>query len=438
MTSLGKTEIESLVETGRVHRRVYTDPEIFAAEMERIFGRVWVLVGHDSQVPALGDWVRARIGLRDVVMIRGADGTVRVLHNRCPHRGMAVCVPAKGSGRRLVCPYHGWAFDTAGNLVGVPQPDGYNGGFETGAAHRSMAAVARVESRRGFVFASLADSGPALDDFLGDISDTLDNFCDRAPEGEVEMVGAPLRQTFAGNWKLHMENAVDTVHPGFVHRSSVEAAKSHISTTGSTETADQAIQMFNANGFSLKDWDSIGIHGYDGGHVFMDGFYRGGIIDPDRRDPVFDEYRKRMIAAYGEERTHRIFARETFNNLIYPNISINTRFQQLRVIRPVAVDRTDIHSYVFRLKGAPEEMFQTAVKFVSTANSPASPVLADDLAVFEQLQIGLNSEGVEWVDLSRRLGREETYGNRGTRDRATSELPMRTMLGAWRRYMAAA
>ena len=438
MTAPERSEIESLVETGRVHRRVYTDPELFALEMERIFGRVWVLVGHDSQVGEPGDWIRANIGLRDVVMIRGEDGEIRVFHNRCPHRGMTVCVPAKGGGRRLVCPYHGWAFDTAGKLLGVPQPGGYDGGFDTDDARYSMAAVARVESYRGFVFASLAADGPTLAEYLGEISDTLDNFCDRAPEGEVELVGLPLRQTFEGNWKLHMENSVDAVHPGFVHRSSVESAQGFIAEAGSAETADQAIQMFNANGFTLNEWDSIGIHGYDGGHVFMDGFYRGGVIDPDRKDPVFQEYKARMAAAYGEERMNRIFARETFNNLIYPNLSFNTRFQQLRVIRPVSVDRTDIHSYVFRLKGAPEEMFHTAVKFVSTANSPASPVLADDLAVFEQLQTGLGSEGVEWVDLSRRSGREEPFGNRGIRDRATSELPMRTMLGAWRRYMAAA
>lgn len=438
MVAIGRSEIESLVETDRVHRRVYTDPEIFALEMERIFGRAWVLVGHDSQIRDEGDWIRTAIGLRDVVAIRGLDGEIRVLHNRCPHRGMAVCVPPKGGGRRLVCPYHGWAFDPAGRLLGVPQPGGYDNGFDIGDARHSMAAVARVESYRGFVFASLAAEGPTLTDYLGEICDTLDNFCDRAPDGEVEMVDAPLRQTFEGNWKLHMENSVDAVHPGFVHQSSVDAAKDYIADTGASETADQAIQMFNANGFTLNEWDSIGIHGYDGGHVFMDGFYRGGIIDPDRKDPVFQEYKARMTAAYGEEGMNRIFARETFNNLIYPNISINTRFQQLRVIRPVSVDRTDIHSYVFRLRGAPEEMFHTAVKFVSTANSPASPVLADDLAVFEQLQIALNSEGIEWIDLSRRSGCEEPFGNRGRSDRATSELPMRTMLGAWRRYMAAA
>ncbi len=433
MTELSRNDIESLVEPDRVHRRVYTDPELFALEIERIFGRVWIFVGHDSQVPTPGDWVRTRLGPHDVVMIRHSDETVRVLRNRCAHRAMTVCVHPRGGGKRLVCPYHGWSYDTDGSLIGVPHPSGYDG-----ASKQGMPAVPRVDSHRGFVFASLAETGPSLLEYLGDMADALDNMADRAPGGEVELAGGCLRQTFQGNWKLHMENAVDTVHPNFVHESSVAVARDHLAAAGPVEEADQAIQMFNANGFSFSDWDGLGIHGYEAGHVFMDGFYRGGVIDPDRKDPVFQRYKDAMIEAYGEARTNEIFARETFNNLIYPNISINTRFQQVRIVQPVSVDRTDVHSYVFRLKGAPEEMFHTAVKFVSTANSPASPVLSDDLAVFEQLQIGLANQGGEWIDLSRRVGKEEAYGNRGIRDIGTSELPMRAMLGAWRRHMAAA
>lgn len=438
MTALDRNDIESLVESGRVHRRVYTDPDVFALEMERIFGRVWVFVGHDSQVPDRGDWVRTRLGLHDVVMVRHGDGGVRVLHNRCAHRGMAVCVHPNGSGKRLVCPYHGWAFDTDGSLIGVPHPSGYEGGLDIKDAKYSMPAVPRVDSHRGFVFASLAETGPSLLEFLGDMADALDNMADRSPEGELEMTGGCLRQTFQGNWKLHMENSVDMVHPGYVHESSVDVARAHIAGSGSVEEANQAIQMFNANGLSPNEWDQIGIHGYEPGHVFMGGFYRGGVIDPDRKDPVFQRYKKAMIEAYGEVRMNEIFARETFNNLLYPNISMNTRFQQLRIIQPVSVDRTDVRSYVLRLKGAPDEMFHTAVKFVSTANSPASPVLSDDLAVFEQLQIGLSNDGAEWIDLSRRVGKEVAYGNHGTRDIGTSELAMRNMMGAWRRYMAAA
>ena len=437
MTVPQRSDIESLVETGRVHRRVYTDPDLFALEMDRIFARVWIFVGHDSQIPDPGDWVRTRLGPHDVVMVRHRDGTPRVLHNRCAHRGMAVCVHPGGSGKRLVCPYHGWAYDTDGSLLGVPHPSGYDGGLDTKLAGHAMPAVPRIDSHRGFVFASLAETGPSLLEYLGDMADALDNMADRSPEGALELAGGCLRQTFQGNWKLHMENSVDMVHPGFVHESSVYGARAHLSGSGPAEDADQAIQMFNANGLAFDDWDAIGIHGYEAGHVFMGGFYRGGIIDPDRKDKVFQRYRKKMIAAYGEDRMNEIFALETFNNLIYPNISINTRFQQMRIIQPVSVDRTDVRSYVFRLKGAPEEMFHTAVKFVSTANSPASPVLSDDLAVFEQLQIGLSSDGSEWIDVSRRLGKEEAYGNRGIRDVGTSELAMRNMMGAWRRYMAA-
>ena len=428
-------EIEALVGPDRAHRRVYTDPALFEREMERIFGRLWIFVGHDSQVPNPGDWTRTRIGREDAVMVRHDDGGVRVLLNRCAHRGMAVCMGRSGSARRLVCPYHGWAYGTDGRLLGAPHPKGYDDGAR---GRPGMPPAARVAAHRGFVFASLAGTGPTLAEYLGEIADALDNMADRSPEGRLRLDGGCLRQTFRGNWKLHMENAVDMIHPGFVHESSVAAARAHMEEAGEDKAeADQAVLMFRANGLTPEEWDRIGIHAYPEGHVFMGGFYRGGAIDPDRRDGPFRRYREAMAEAYGEDGAARILGRETFNNLVYPNLSLNTRFQQIRVVHPVAVDRTDVHSYVFRLEGAPEEMFHAAVKFVSTANSPASPVLADDLAVFERLQTGLAGAGGEWIDLSRRAGRDEAFGARGRRDAGTSELALRAMLGAWRRHMAA-
>ena len=297
MTELSRSDIEALVERERVHCRVYIDPALFTLEMERIFGRVWVFVGHDSQVPEPGDWVRTQIGPHDVVMTRHHDGGVRVLQNRCAHRSMAVCVHPRGHGARLVCPYHGWSYDTDGALLGRPHPSGYDRDAKVG-----MPAVPRVDSHRGFVFASLAETGPSLLEYLGDMADALDNMADRAPDGEVEMVGGRLRQTFRGNWKLHMENAVDTVHPNFVHESSVAVARDHLAVAGPAEQADQAIQMFNANGFSFSDWDGLGIHGYDDGHVFMDGFYRGGVIDPDRAITV-QTYPRRTTTASSSSST---------------------------------------------------------------------------------------------------------------------------------------
>jgi hypothetical protein len=107
------------------------------------------------------------------------------------------------------------------------------------------------------------------------------------------------------------------------------------------------------------------------------------------------------------------------------------------VIQPIAVDRTQIHSYSMRLKGAPAEMFEVSVRFVSTANSPSSPISSDDFAIFEGVQGALANGDTEWIDFSRRLGDESKIGNAGVRDGGTSELPMRTQLRAWRNLMSA-
>src|SRR5215510_16073096 len=82
--------ITKLIEPGRVHRDVYTDPEIFELEMERIFGRAWLFVGHASQVPAPGDYVTLDLGHHPVIFTRHSDGSLQVLHNRCAHRGPKV------------------------------------------------------------------------------------------------------------------------------------------------------------------------------------------------------------------------------------------------------------------------------------------------------------------------------------------------------------
>lgn len=440
-TLLPSTEIAALVEPDRVHRRVYADPAIFEAEMERIFGRTWVYVGHDSQIPNAGDFFRSRIGLHHVLVSRGRDEQIHVLINRCTHRGMRVCSAESGNAKRFTCPYHGWAFHTDGKLAGVPYPKSYQGKRDFSGDDFDLARAPSVETYRGFIFARLTDQGPDLKTYLGAIADALDNICDRAPDGEVELAGGRLKQEFRGNWKLHMENACDLVHPGIVHAAAADVARDHMDARDDGGNADQAVQMMQANGLSLEEWDGVNVFGYEQGHCYMQGFYRGGKIDPNRPDdPVFTEYMRRMYAAHGEEKTQKTLARETFNNLFYPNLSINTRYQQLRIIQPISVDTTHIYSHCFRLKGAPEEMFHASVKFVATANSPSSLVSADDFAIFEETQAGLEDPEVEWIDLARGYGDDAPAdtGDGAMRAYGTSEMPMRTQLDAWRRYMMAA
>src|SRR5688572_14282017 len=112
---------ESLVRPGRVHRDVYTSPAIFDLEMDRIFGQAWVYVGHESQIPNPGDYWTTLIGRNSVVMVRDKNHAVRVLHNRCPHKGAKVVAEGCGNvGPLLRCPYHAWTFKLDGTMLGVP------------------------------------------------------------------------------------------------------------------------------------------------------------------------------------------------------------------------------------------------------------------------------------------------------------------------------
>jgi phenylpropionate dioxygenase-like ring-hydroxylating dioxygenase large terminal subunit len=423
-------EIAGLIEPGRVHRRVYTDPDVFALEQARIFGRLWIYVGHASRIPEPGDFLLSRIGVREILVVRQADGAIAALHNRCAHRGAQVCAAAHGHARSFVCPYHGWAYRLDGSLIGVPMPEGYGQGFAGQRVDWHLPRVPRVEAYRGFVFASLAASGPSLVEYLGGMAGALDNMVDRAPGGALAQHPAHFKQVYRGNWKFHMENATDTIHTTFVHASSAAAGRAY-APPGNQEPP-QEVQMFRANGISFADWDKVGVHAYPRGHAFMGGFYRGGAIAPERSDPVFDDYRSRLVARHGEAKTVEILAVDRFNNLIYPNLSINTRFQQLRVIQPIAPDLTEVHSYCFHLKGAPPEMIRLAMRFVAAANSPASLISSDDFEIFERTQAGLARSDDPWVDFSRGLGAERPSDtDEATRSPGTAEAAMRGQYQAW-------
>jgi phenylpropionate dioxygenase-like ring-hydroxylating dioxygenase large terminal subunit len=434
--TLSSAEIARLVEPGRVHRRVYTDPAVFELELERIFGRLWIFVGHESRIPQPGDFLRSRIGRRDLLVVRQADGTIAALHNRCAHRGSQLCAAPHGHARSLVCPYHGWAYRLDGSLIGVPMAEGYGADFAAKRADWALPRAPRLDSYRGFMFASLAATGPSLGDYLGGMARAFDNMIDRAPDAELEQHPHFIKQEYRGNWKFHMENATDTIHTTFVHASSVEAGRAHAA-DANAEPA-QEIEMFRANGIGFAEWDRVGVHAYPGGHAFMGGFYRGGTIAAKRSDPVFDEYRRRLVTRHGETKTAAILAMDRFNNLIYPNLSINTRFQQLRVIHPIAPDRTAVHSYCFRLKGAPPEMIRLAMRFVAAANSPASLISSDDFEIFARAQAGLARSDDPWVDFSRGLGSERASGDdEAARAPGTAEAAMRGQYRAWLSAMTA-
>ena len=428
--NISAEDIAALVEEDRVHHRLYTDPAIYQLEMERIFGRAWLFVAHDSQLREAGDFVRAAMGGHDVLVTRHRDGQFHVMHNACAHRGARICSVDHGHTGTFTCPYHGWSYHTDGTLANLPHRKSYPEDFDM-AAH-GLRRAPRVDSYRGFVFASLAEGGPALSEFLGPMTAAIDNLVDRSPEGEIEVAGGSFKQEYRGNWKLHHENANDTVHPGFVHESSVASARTQEKEVRPSRIdGQQTRDMMKANGFSLREWEAVELYAFDSGHSYMGGFYKSGLMVLDHSDPVAAEYRDCMVTAYGEEKADAILGLDRFNNLIWPNISINAQFHQLRVVQPIAPDRTLVRGMCFRLKGAPAEIHQRAVRFLTTLSSPASMIFSDDVEIFQRVQEGLGAGGNEWLNLARGLGRDARNDDGGYGPATASELPIRSQTKAW-------
>ena len=105
----------------RIPNWVYTDPAIFQKEMDVFFGgKTWNYVGLECEVPETGCFKRNWIGNRPVIMVRGENGDIHVLENRCAHRGAQICWQNTGKVADFTCPYHQWNYDLEGNLQGVP------------------------------------------------------------------------------------------------------------------------------------------------------------------------------------------------------------------------------------------------------------------------------------------------------------------------------
>ena len=226
MSNASSEDFTRLVQPDRVHRRVYSDPGVFAVEMDRVFGRAWIYLAHESQVRHAGDWIATTLAGRAVVVVRHSDNSVRVLHNRCGHRGALVAAGPRGTVKTFLCSHHGWSFRTDGALDSVPAREGYNGtAFDEGSPDSGMPPVPRVASYRGFVFASLAADGPSLVDFLGPVALSLDNMVDRSPEGDIEIAGGSFHLLHRNNWKIYLENLQDGVHALPTHQSTFEPAR---------------------------------------------------------------------------------------------------------------------------------------------------------------------------------------------------------------------
>jgi nitrite reductase/ring-hydroxylating ferredoxin subunit len=206
------------LERGEVDRRIFSDEEIFELEMERIFGRAWLFLCHDTQIPEAGDFFQAVMGRDNVLVVRQKDGSIKALLNTCAHRGNAVCRADEGNAKSFLCTYHGWSYGIDGRLKGVP---GFKEFYEDELvkAEHSLPEVSQVASYHGFVFGTHDASAPSLHDYLGPTARLgLDQI---AARGTVSVVPGIQKFVVDSNWKFAVDNVFDWYHPQVTHASAM-------------------------------------------------------------------------------------------------------------------------------------------------------------------------------------------------------------------------
>lgn len=413
-------DVSALAADDRVHRDIYVDPRVFELEMERIFATTWVYVAHTSEIPEPGDYKTTTIGRAPVIVTRSEDGGIHVLYNRCSHRAATVCQDPCGNSSYFRCAYHGWTFRNDGGLIGATFSDGYGPGFDK--SRFGLTALPRVDSYRGFIFASMAAEGPSLTDHLGHAKEFIDLRCDAAPGGELLLRSGTHRYSYPFNWKLQLENGVDAYHGNFVHQGYFNRIPA-MSQVQFATARSVGVSVDLGNGHGLLDsrddlGDLLGMASSFG--------------------PGAEEYRRRLLARVGEDRFAELqrSTGEALNLSVFPNLLLIG--VQVRVVFPRAVDYTEIELYPTFLAAAPEEYNEARLRAHEGFYGPAGGGAPDDLEIFRRVAAGIAVPDVEWVDLSRGLHRERVEPDGRRVGHVTDEVPQRAFYRQWRRQMAEA
>jgi benzoate/toluate 1,2-dioxygenase alpha subunit len=380
-------------ETFKVHRSIYTDPEIFDLEIEHIWEGGWVYIAHESQISEPNDYLTTIIGRQPIILSRGNDNVLRGFINACPHRGATVCRKPAGKARMWVCPYHAWSFDNKGSLIGVKEhaiggyPDGWS------KKEHGLTPVPHVTSYHGFIFASLKADVLDIETHLAAAAPFVELFARQSPEG-LEVLRGHATYTHRSNWKMQAENGVDGYHVTTVHASYFKIAGERARKVESGEGTDDvaAVQV---------DFENTQHGNYDlgNGHVMI------WTDVPNFRDrPLGMEY-DALVVREGELRA-KWMAGRVRQVLIYPNLILFDGIStQLRSWRALAPDYTEVQAYCIAPVGEPQEARTRRIRQYEDFYSASGIATPDDLTEFESCQLGYGARTAAWQEFDRGMAR---------------------------------
>ncbi len=369
-----------------VNKKAFTDQAVFDLEMKHIFERGWVFLGMACQAPSPHDFFTTTVGRAPVVIMRDGAGNLNAFINSCPHKGARICHTRQGRGKLHVCAYHSWSFDSAGKNVAVKwlEEGAYAEPFKQ--TDRNLARLGAFAEYRGFLFGSLTPAGP-LEDYLGEARRLLDLVVDQSPDG-CELVPGEVIFTYDGNWKMQLENCSDAYHFTSAHPSYLRLLEKRAEApkAGSVRSVWEKDMTWLEGGEGITG----GSFSFDHGHVL-----NWARVAVSEASPLFE--RAEILAErYGAARRDWMF--NLRNLTLFPNMQVaENASSQLRIIRPIAPNKTEMRTFCIAPKGEAPAARRARIRNYEDFFNPTGMATPDDTVSYEDCQEGHGSPVRPWL-----------------------------------------
>ena len=258
----------------------YSDPAIYERDIERIFMRRWLLVGHESRAAAPGDWFLFEFAGESVIIVRGKDGSLRALMNVCRHRGSHVCYEKEGNAKQFVCPYHAWSYDLDGTLKAARHMAKE---IDKEAFGLKPIALRAIE---GLVFVNFSDDPIATTELERNLHASLRPYVSKGAK-----IAARESFTFKANWKLAVENYIEcyhcrSAHPEYAELHANELRDGDDKLVALNHVMDRRAGQFGVDIPASDHWATPTISGEEGTLTFRYALYEGFLTGSEGGKPV--------------------------------------------------------------------------------------------------------------------------------------------------------
>ena len=411
------------VEQGLVNRKIFSDPDVYQQELEQVFARCWLYLGHESQLPNPGDYINVFMGEEPVLVVRNRQGKLNAFINSCRHRGNRVCRADGGNTAAFLCTYHGWTYDLEGKLIGVPgHQELYHGELNRG--QWGLPQVAQVASYKGLIFGTFDPDAPSLDEYLGDMRWGLDMLLD---QGDMVAVPGIVRWQMNVNWKFPSDNAIgDTYHGRVSHLSAVVAGHTGANTTTAANARPPAIGKRPGMSMVMEYGHGLNADYIDESRFNWDAPGAYWMKDPE------------TVKRLGPMRS-RI---PRSNQNVFPNLFVNSGSRELMLRNPLGPRKLEIWKTTLIDRNAPPEAARAQLFGSNRHFGPGGVFEQDDGENWDQSTNGSSTTVARRYDLnySMSLGYGEVVEDELSPPRIetiTNEHCQLWLYRCWAEYMAA-